>query len=65
MLNLTSSQWHMIAAADGIIKCGGQIVGVLLDDVEHWFQVTEPTRSSACLLIPHGKHDHETDPHSP
>lgn len=33
-MNLTQSQWHMIAAADDIIKRDGHIVGVVFDGAE-------------------------------
>ena len=36
-MNMTSSQWHMIAAADDIIECNGRIVGVVIDSIETFF----------------------------
>jgi len=37
MTSFTQPQWHLIAAADDIIELDGQIVGVVMDDVECWF----------------------------
>lgn len=37
MINLPQSQWHMVAVADNIIERDGQIVGVVMEGVEHWF----------------------------
>jgi len=37
MTSFTQSQWHLIAAADDIVELDGQIVGVVMDDVECWF----------------------------
>lgn len=34
MIQLTQSQWHMIAAADDVIEKNGNIVGVVFDNVK-------------------------------